>query len=132
MIPVSPTHVRDTLLPAQISYGALPPCASEKPVAAPQRCLGLRALLCLPPPRASEVDWTAMCVVYLITGASEAARGLLIHSAWPYFRSLGGSKVLLGVFVCMLSYGRLKTTIPLGYLSDSGFMARVFYLTSVV
>ncbi len=39
---------------------------------------------------------------------------------------------MLGVFVCMLSYGRLMTTIPLGYLSDSGFMARVFYRTFVV
>jgi len=87
----------------------------------------LRDRLNLPAPDvySGEIDWVSIIVVYWITLVSEASRGLMLPSTWPYLASLGGTKAMLGVFVATFSLGRMATTVPLGYLSDK-------YSTSVV
>lgn len=78
----------------------------------------LRSALGWDAPTAGGVDWISIAVVYWITLVSEASRGLMLPSTWPYLQSLGGTKAQLGLVVASFSMGRMATTIPLGYLSD--------------
>lgn len=78
------------------------------------------------------VDTASLSVIYAVTLVSEGARGLLLPSTWPYFQSVGGTKEWLGVFVGVLSFGRMVITIPIGYLSDRYSSAYVFYITSTL
>lgn len=79
-----------------------------------------------------QTDWASLSVVYWITLVSEASRGLLLPSAWPFVKSVGGSKADLGILVASFSMGRMVTTIPLGYLSDNYSTATVLALASFV
>lgn len=92
----------------------------------------LRSTLGLHPPPLGEVDWVSIYVVYWITLVSEASRGLMLPSTWPYLQSLGGTKGMLGVFVASFSVGRMLTTIPLGYLSDKFSTASVLMVASAI
>lgn len=83
-------------------------------------------------PVPGKIDIVSLAVVYWITFVSEAARGLVMPSTWPYFSSAGGSKAMLGVFVGVLSFGRMLVTIPLGYLSDKCSSTEIFYLSAVI
>lgn len=115
---------RDTeLLSASTSFFGLPRNASAA---------SLRASLNLHPPPPGEVDWVSIAVVYFVTLVSEASRGLMLPSTWPYLSSLGGSKSLLGVFVGVFSVGRMATTVPLGYLSDNWSTSAVLCSASVI
>lgn len=88
--------------------------------------MGLHA----PPP--GHVDWVSLLVIYWVILVSEASRGLMLPSTWPFFASLGGSKPLLGVFVASFSIGRMATTIPLGYFSDRYPTSSVLAIASVI
>lgn len=70
-------------------------------------------------------DWQSLLVIYILTVVAEAARGLLLPSTWPYFKSLGGSNGMLGVLIASYSFGRMFSTTPLGYLSDHLSSAKV-------
>lgn len=98
----------------------------------PCRTSETRRWLGLPQPTVGRVDVVSLCVVYWITLVSEAARGLIMPSSWPYFHSVGGSKEMLGVFVGVLSFGRMIVTMPLGYLSDKYSSAQIFYVSAVI
>lgn len=111
-----PTHHPRPTVAASTSFFGLPEALSSA---------SLRAQLGLHAPPLGHVDWVSLAVIYWITLVSEASRGLMLPSTWPYFYSLGGSKQMLGVFVASFSMGRMATTIPLGYLSDK-------YPTSIV
>ena len=92
----------------------------------------LRGNLGLHPSPPGQIDWVSLWVVYWVTLISEASRGLMLPSTWPYFQSLGGTKQLLGVFVASFSIGRMATTIPLGYLSDNYSTSRVLWIASLI
>lgn len=92
----------------------------------------LRPKLGLRPPVPPELDLVSLLVVYWIILVSEASRGLMLPSTWPYFNSLGGTKATLGVFVASFSIGRMSTTIPLGYLSDNFATSSVLIIASLV
>lgn len=92
----------------------------------------LRPTMGLDAPPPGEIDWVSIFVVYWITLVSEASRGLMLPSTWPYFSDLGGSKATLGVFVASFSMGRMATTIPLGYLSDSHPTSTVLIYASLI
>lgn len=95
--------------------------------------LTVRSALCLPPPPPpGHIDFISIYVVYLLTLVSEASRGLTLPSTWPYFQHMGGSKDKLGVFVASFSFGRMISTIPLGYLSDHFSSATVLIIASFV
>lgn len=64
------------------------------------------------------LDWISLTIVYFLVLITEAARGLIMPSAWPYFQSLGGSKSSLGAFIAAHSLGRLISTLPVGILAD--------------
>lgn len=49
---------------------------------------------------------------------TESARGIIMPTAWPYFNSLGGTKSALGLFVAAHPFGRILSTLPVGFLSD--------------
>lgn len=83
-----------------------------------------------PPP--GTIDWVSIFVVYWVILVSEASRGLMLPSTWPYLASLGGGKAMLGVFVATFSLGRMATTIPLGYLSDKYSTSAVLTTASIV
>lgn len=93
----------------------------------PQSPYSLRGRLGFRPvdTEAGEIDWLSIVVVYWITLVSEAARGLILPSAWPYLKSLGGSKQTLGIFVAVFTFGRVAATVPQGYLSDKFSSASV-------
>ncbi|KAA8495833.1 Major facilitator superfamily domain-containing protein 8 [Porphyridium purpureum] len=80
--------------------------------------------------KSGTLDWPSLLVVYFIMLVSEAARGLVIPSQWPYLRALHGTKAQLGVFVASFSAGRMCATVPLGFLSDNLSMRAVFYVCS--
>ncbi len=92
----------------------------------------LRAYFNLPPAPPGTIDYISIFVVYWVTLVSEASRGLMLPSTWPYLASLGGGKAMLGVFVATFSVGRMATTIPLGYLSDKYSTSAVLTLASIV
>ncbi|CAN8077127.1 unnamed protein product [Agarophyton chilense] len=92
----------------------------------------LRPAMRLHPPPPGQIDWISLVVVYWVTLVSEASRGLMLPSTWPYFASLGGTKQLLGVFVASFSMGRMATTIPLGYFSDRYSTAAVLCVASFI
>lgn len=80
----------------------------------------LRARLNIPPadPSKGAVDWLSIAVIYWVTPVAEAARGLVLPSAWPYLQTFGGSRESLGYLVAAFTLGRALANIPLGYLSD--------------
>lgn len=92
----------------------------------------LRAAFNLPPASEWTIDWVSLAVVYWVVLTSEAARGLMLPSTWPYLASLGGTRALLGVFVASFSLGRMATTVPLGYLSDAWSTSTVLVIASLV
>lgn len=93
----------------------------------------LRSTLGLEPDRTpGAVDWVSIAVIYWITLVSEASRGLMLPSTWPYLLSLGGTKGQLGLFVASFSVGRMATTVPLGYLSDNYSMTFVLAIASFI
>lgn len=118
----NPPH-RNQTIAASTSFFFLPPSLSS---ASLRSSLGLDA----PPP--GHIDWVSLAVVYWITLVSEASRGLMLPSTWPYFESLGGTKTTLGVFVASFSMGRMATTIPLGYLSDNYPTSTVLIFASFI
>jgi len=67
---------------------------------------------------AAVADPVSMVVVFLTILVSEAARGLMLPSQWPYLQAMGGNKQTLGLLVASFSFGRMLATIPLGFLSD--------------
>lgn len=77
-----------------------------------------------------ELDLLSLLVVYFVTLVSEAARGLVLPSQWPFLESVGGSKAFLGVLVASFSLGRMVSTVPLGYLSDKMSMRGVLVFCS--
>ena len=79
-----------------------------------------RSKLNLPPtdPTTGAVDWLSLVVIYWITLIAEAARGLVLPSAWPYLKTFGGSRQTLGYLVAAFTFGRVFANIPLGFLSD--------------
>lgn len=83
-------------------------------------------------PATPRIDWRSMIVIYILTVVAEAARGLLLPSSWPYFRSLGGSKADFGFIVAAYSLGRMLSTTPLGYLSDTMSCASVLVIASYI
>lgn len=91
-----------------------------------------RRRLGLPVTAPGKVDMVSLLIIYWITVTSEAARGLFLPSTWPYFASVGGTRALLGVFVGVLSLGRMLTTVPLGYLSDRCSVTQVFHIASIL
>lgn len=78
------------------------------------------------------IDWRSVYVVYFIILVSEGARGLVLPSQWPYLASFGGSKTQLGVLVSSFSFGRVLSTVPLGFLSDTLPMTDVFVVCSLI
>lgn len=80
----------------------------------------------------APIDHVSLLVIYTLTVVAEAARGLLLPSTWPYFESLGGSKAMLGALIAVYSLGRMLSTTPLGYLSDSVSAASVMNAASVL
>eukprot|EP00178_Gracilaria_changii_P007298 TRINITY_DN232_c2_g1_i1.p1 TRINITY_DN232_c2_g1~~TRINITY_DN232_c2_g1_i1.p1 ORF type:complete len:623 (+),score=145.43 TRINITY_DN232_c2_g1_i1:426-2294(+) len=92
----------------------------------------LRPLIGLHAPSPGHVDWISLLVVYWVTLVSEASRGLMLPSTWPFFESLGGTKKMLGVFVASFSMGRMATTMPLGFLSDRYSTATVLCAASLI
>lgn len=89
---------------------------SQSPISLPLTRPNARALPSSPP--AQRMDYGSLAVVYLLTLVAEAARGLILPSAWPYFREKGGTKPMLGVFMAAYSLGRAASTMPLNCLSD--------------
>lgn len=69
-------------------------------------------------PTSKPIDKSSLYVLYGLTVITEAARGLLLPSIWPYFSSLGGSKQGLGALIGIYSLGRMLSVIPLGHISD--------------
>lgn len=67
----------------------------------------------------APIDWPSLFVIYTLTVVAEAARGLLLPSTWPYFAAVGGTKDMLGALIASYSFGRMLSTTPLGYLSDT-------------
>lgn len=127
-VPLTPTSTNHPLrqqhvVAASTSFFALPYSLSSA---------SLRSQLGLDAPPPGEIDWVSIAVVYWITLVSEASRGLMLPSTWPYFNSLGGSKTMLGVFVASFSMGRMATTIPLGYLSDNFSTSTVLTFASAI
>lgn len=60
----------------------------------------------------------SIVIVYLLVLITESARGIIMPTAWPYFHSLGGTKAALGMFVAAHPFGRILSTLPVGFLSD--------------
>lgn len=71
-----------------------------------------------PQPCPDRIDWTSLTIVYVLTLVSEASRGLLMPTLWPFFRSHGGTQNDLGAFIAAISFGRMLATVPIGLLSD--------------
>lgn len=65
------------------------------------------------------VDWRSMIVIHVLTVVATAASGILLPSYRPYFCSFGGSKGDFGFIFAEYSLGRILSTTPLGYLSDT-------------
>eukprot|EP00168_Porphyra_purpurea_P005797 TRINITY_DN1691_c0_g1_i7.p1 TRINITY_DN1691_c0_g1~~TRINITY_DN1691_c0_g1_i7.p1 ORF type:complete len:480 (-),score=103.45 TRINITY_DN1691_c0_g1_i7:474-1709(-) len=107
---------------ASFSFYGLPSVPSQLTLAAAERAARRGD--------GSSVDWTSIAVVYLVVLTSEAARGLLLPTQWPYLQSVGGSQAMLGVLVGSFSLGRMAATIPLGVLSDRLSMRAVLALSS--
>lgn len=86
------------------------------------------------PPRHfdGDIDWVSLYVIYVIVLVSEAARGLLLPSTWPYYQSLGGTKLTVGSFVASFSLGRMISTVPLGCISDNTSVGLTLAIASVV
>lgn len=120
--PMKPRHPAPTIA-ASSSFFGLPHSLSS---------VNLRSHLGLNAPPPGEIDWVSIAVVYWITLVSEASRGLMLSSTWPYLSSLGGTKAMLGVFVGSFSMGRMATTIPLGYMSDNFSTSTVLMLASSI
>lgn len=74
----------------------------------------------------------ALLVIYFITLVSEASRGLLLPSTWPYLQSMGGTKPILGLIVGVLSLGRMLVTVPMGVISDKCSASVVFHVSALV
>lgn len=74
----------------------------------------------------------ALLVVYFITLVSEASRGLLLPSTWPYLQSMGGTKPILGLIVGVLSLGRMLVTVPMGVISDKYSASVVFHVSALI
>lgn len=62
----------------------------------------------------------SLAVLFTVTLITEAARGLLLPSLWPYFSSVGGTKQGYGLLVASYSLGRMISVIPVGHLCDDG------------
>lgn len=62
----------------------------------------------------------SLAVLFTVTLITEAARGLLLPSLWPYFNSVGGTKQGYGLLVASYSLGRMISVIPVGHLCDDG------------
>lgn len=80
----------------------------------------------------SKLDWISIAVVYWVILVSEASRGLVLPSTWPYVQALGGTQSQLGIVVAALSIGRICTTIPLGYLSDKVSTRHVLLAATII
>lgn len=92
----------------------------------------LRTTFGLRVPTDGTIDWVSLYVIYIVILTAEAARGLLLPSIWPYYESLGGTKSSLGFFVASFSLGRIISTIPLGYLSDTMSIGTVLIIASLI
>ncbi|KAJ8904898.1 hypothetical protein NDN08_001412 [Rhodosorus marinus] len=77
-----------------------------------------------------NLDWISLVVVYWVTLVSEGSRGLVLPSQWPFLETLHGSKSFLGVLVASFSFGRMISTVPLGFLSDNFSMKIVLVACS--
>lgn len=84
------------------------------------------------PTSSRSIHWPSMLVIYTLTVATEAARGLLLPSSWPYFHALGGTKANFGLLVATYSFGRMLSTTPMGYLSDTLSCSSVLIIASVI
>ncbi|KAK4537106.1 hypothetical protein CDCA_CDCA11G3131 [Cyanidium caldarium] len=79
------------------------------------------------------VDWRSMLVVYWVIFVSEAARGLVMSSQWPYLLiEFGGTQSELGVLVSSFSLGRMLAAVPWGLASDVMSMRSVLVWCSAV
>lgn len=76
-------------------------------------------------------DWRFMMVIYILTVVAKAACDILLPSSRPYFCSLGGFKGGFGFILARYSLGRMLSTTPLGYLSDTLSRASVFVFASL-
>lgn len=84
-------------------------------------------------PSSCSIDWRSLIVIYIVTVVTEAARGLLLASTWPYFKSLGGTDGMLGVLIGIYSFGRMLSVTPLGHITDQGSLsALVMIVASVI
>lgn len=80
----------------------------------------------------SPTHMPSILVVFYITLLTEAASGFLLPSMWPYLRSVGGTKDLLGVFIAALWLGRMCTSLPVGLLADSFPASRILNITTAL
>lgn len=63
---------------------------------------------------------------------TEAARGLLHQTAWPYFKDLRESKTAFGALVATYFFGRIFSLSPPGYLNDELSYANVLVIAAVI
>lgn len=123
----SPNRANPHHIAASTSFFGLPLSLSMLSIRSPSTYSNLNQAA-----RQEEIDWHSLYVVYIITLVAESARGLMLPSTWPYYASLGGLKSSLGFFVASFSLGRMFSTIPLGYLSDSYSISAVLIVASVL
>lgn len=94
-----------------------------------------RELLSNSPPSdrlSKRVDKLSLIIVYFLVLITEAARGLIMPTAWPYFQSFGGTKRGLGAFIAAHSFGRLLSTLPAGILADRYSMRSLIFMACVL
>jgi len=84
------------------------------------------------PPTLFALDHLSLFTVYWVVLASEAGRGLVLPSQWPYLSSLGGSTTQLGLLVASFSFGRMVANLPFGYLSDLFSVKSVLIAASAI
>lgn len=79
-----------------------------------------------------RVDKLSLVIVYFLVLVTEAARGLIMPTAWPYFQSFGGTKRELGAFIAAHSFGRLLSTLPAGILADRYSMRSLICMACIL
>lgn len=123
----------DALHPSKTEVTPLLPPSQHRFQISHHSPLKIRTHLKLPPadPSAGGVDWLSIAVIYWVMLVAEAARGLVLPSAWPYLQTFGGSRDSLGYIVAAFTLGRVAANIPLGYLSDKFSNTSILMITPI-
>lgn len=92
----------------------------------------VRQLSIIHPSVLKQRDWPSLLVIYFVTFAGDACRGVLSTVLWPLCQSLGGNLIQLGYLVSAFSVGRMVVSTRVGIISDQHGHRAALLLSSLV